>query len=194
MLKPDAGAIFFQGEKLHGDFVKKGIVAGGKFSMVFQEGALLDEITVWENIGITLLENGPVPASQVFSLAEKVALQTGLQKDDLQKYVWQLSGGMRKKVAIARAVFHQPQLILYDEPTAGLDPASADMIDQLIRDIRQRTGAAALVVTHDLHSIRALADQVVLLDSGKIVFEGDPATFLSSQNPVLVKFTGTRNL
>ncbi len=157
-----------------------------KFGYVFQFAALLDSLNVFENIGITLLEAGYSPQEVMPSVKEKLAL-VHLPEDTLYKYPSELSGGMRKRVGLARTLITHPKYMLYDEPTTGLDPITAHVIHQLIYDVHQQQQVTSVVISHDV-TIFKYADYVALLHNGKIRYFGEAKTIWESDNPYVYQF------
>lgn len=158
-----------------------------RIGYLFQEGALFDSLTVWENVGFYYLENTKMSAKEIKQLAtEKLAL-VGL-KDVEDLYPSQLSGGMRKRVALARAISYNPDIVLYDEPTSGLDPVTSAMIDRLILKLRDDIGVTSVVVTHDLESAFSIADRIMYIHKGKVISIGTPEEIKNSPNPMVQQF------
>ncbi|MCI0405289.1 MAG: ABC transporter ATP-binding protein [candidate division Zixibacteria bacterium] len=191
LLEPDEGRIIVDG-------INVGAVRGEelyqlrkKFGMVFQSGALFDSLTVAGNVGLPLREHTNLKEEEILEIVrEKLAL-VGLSGVENQKPA-ELSGGMRKRVALARALVAEPEVMLYDEPTTGLDPIMADVINELILDLRKRLGNTAVVVTHDMASAFKIADRICMLFKGKIIWDGSPAETRESRDPVVQQFiTGT---
>lgn len=158
-----------------------------KFGMLFQAGALFDSMSVWENVAFVLLQDGMKPAKAKDIAIEKLA-QVGLRAEVGQQNPAELSGGMRKRVALARAVAHNPEIILYDEPTTGLDPITADVINDLIIKLQKDLKATSIVITHDMHSAFKVADDMALLYQGKFIAEGTPKEFRNSSNEYVKQF------
>ncbi len=191
LLEPDEGRIIVDG-------INVGAVRGEelyqlrkKFGMVFQSGALFDSLTVAGNVGLPLREHTDLKEEEILEIVrEKLAL-VGLSGVENQKPA-ELSGGMRKRVALARALVAEPEVMLYDEPTTGLDPIMADVINELILDLRKRLGNTAVVVTHDMASAFKIADRICMLFKGKIIWDGSPEETRQSRDPVVQQFiTGT---
>ncbi len=158
-----------------------------KIGYLFQEGALFDSLKVWENVGFYYLENTKMPESEIKKLAkEKLALVGLLNIEDL--YPSQLSGGMRKRVSLARAISYNPEIVLYDEPTSGLDPVTSAMIDQLILKLRDNLGVTSIVVTHDLESAFGIADRIAMIHKGVIYVIGTPEEIKNHPDPVVQQF------
>lgn len=163
----------------------------GEIGVVFQANALFDSLTVRENIGLRLDEEG-VPGQDVDRLVLESLKKVGLDSHILDQLPASLSGGMQKRVGIARAIVHQPSLLVYDEPTSGLDPVNADRIDQLIASIQAQEGQTSLIITHDLDSVHLLADTIILLHQGRIHFTGTWQQFAASEDPVVSEFLKRR--
>jgi phospholipid/cholesterol/gamma-HCH transport system ATP-binding protein len=157
-----------------------------KFGYVFQFAALLDSLNVFENVGIKLLEDG-IPREKVLPIVKEKLSLVQLTQDILWKYPSELSGGMRKRVGLARTLVINPQIILYDEPTTGLDPITARIIHELMFDMQQRLNITSVIVSHDIE-IFNYADNVALLYDGKIQYFGDAKTIWESDNPYIYQF------
>ncbi len=172
--RPTSGHVYIDGEDIVGLSDNKMNVARKKFGMVFQYSALLDSLTVMDNVAFPLREHTKLRHKQ---MTEKVltALETlGLRRDDAKKFPSELSGGMRKRVALARALMLEPQILIYDEPTSGLDPHTSRMVDDLIEETRERFGVTSVVISHDMTSTFRIAHRVVLLEEGKVIAAGTP--------------------
>jgi phospholipid/cholesterol/gamma-HCH transport system ATP-binding protein len=187
LLRPDRGAITINGTIINSLSEVALIEVRKKVAMVFQQGALFDSMTVFENISYPLVEHTALDdqqiADRVRELLEMVEL-TGAEG----LYPSELSGGMRKRVALARAIALNPKAILYDEPTTGLDPIVTNRINQLIRGLQQKFGFTSVVVTHDLKSALAVGDRFVFLDGGKIRFSGSADDVLNPCDEVTKNF------
>jgi phospholipid/cholesterol/gamma-HCH transport system ATP-binding protein len=144
-------------------------------------------MTVWENVGLGLLEHTRLRRDEVYEVASRKLELVDLP-DVQEKFPAELSGGMRKRVALARAIARDPELVLYDEPTTGLDPITAEVINQLIVRLRDQLKITAVAVTHDMDSARKIGDRIVLLHDGKIVGEETPAAIDASANPYIRQF------
>lgn len=156
------------------------------FGYVFQFAALLDSLNVFENIGIKLLENGHKP-KQVLSIVKEKLGMVHLSEDTLYKYPSELSGGMRKRVGLARTLITNPKVVLYDEPTTGLDPITSRVIQELMFDMQKQFNLTSIVVTHDVNSFQ-YADRIALLHEGKIEHECDAKTVWESTDPYIYQF------
>jgi phospholipid/cholesterol/gamma-HCH transport system ATP-binding protein len=151
-----------------------------RFGVLFQGGALLEWLNVGENVALPLREKTKLPNEEILSrVAEKLRL-VGLE-GEFEKFPAEISGGMRKRVGLARAIVLNPEIILYDEPTSGLDPVSSRTIDRLIDDMRKELGVTSVVVTHDLHSALSIGTRIAMLMNGKIVEMAEPAEFVNSK-------------
>jgi phospholipid/cholesterol/gamma-HCH transport system ATP-binding protein len=188
LMAPDSGSVRIDGEEIVGmkdsamDAVRK------RFGMLFQSAALFDSMTVGENVALPIVEHqrrmDPVEVSRrVSERLEWVGL-----KDVEHMKPASLSGGMRKRVGLARALAFDPEYILYDEPTTGLDPIMADVINQLIRDLQKQLAVTSVVVTHDITSAYHVADRIVLLFQGKVVFTGTPDETRGTNDPMVRQF------
>ncbi|MEP6699007.1 MAG: ABC transporter ATP-binding protein [Verrucomicrobiota bacterium] len=187
LMQPDAGEIWIDGENIRGLSERKLAVIRRKVGILFQGGALFDSMTVEENIAFPLHEAGErnpkVIREKVSEMLEVIELE-GQQK----KMPVNLSGGMKKRVGLARSIIRRPSCVLYDEPTAGLDPVVSDSINRLIRRLQERFHVTSIVVTHDMKSALHLADHIAYLHEGQIYFYGTPREFELSSDPLLQDF------
>ena len=185
---PDFGEIIIDGQATSNFSRKDWRKTLNRFGVVFQGAALFDSLTILENVGIKLFENrdgSPEEIeSRVISALEKVNLSSAI----LNKYPAQLSGGMRKRVGISRAIIHDPTYIIYDEPTTGLDPISSGVIDELIKDLASTSGKTSIVITHDMATVRTIATQVAMIHQRGLLFNGAPDEFLHSENEIIRAF------
>lgn len=172
LITPTKGTVKVAGVDVH----RQPEEARKRLGFVFQYAALFDSLTVAENVAFGLVRQKRLSPKQKREAVAQLLSQVGLEgiEDQLPG---ELSGGMRKRVGLARALALEPEVLLFDEPTSGLDPVTAYSIDQLIHETRDRTGAACLVVSHDVHSVIRVADRIVFLSEGQIVFEGTPTEF-----------------
>lgn len=160
-----------------------------QFGMLFQGGALFDSIPIWENISFRLLRgNQKISRSDAKQLASEKLKLVGLDSDIIDLYPSELSGGMQKRVALARAIAGDPKVIFFDEPTTGLDPIMANVINRLIREIVVEMGVTAITITHDINSTRIIADDVAMLDSGKVQWKGEINHLDNSGNKMVDQF------
>jgi phospholipid/cholesterol/gamma-HCH transport system ATP-binding protein len=187
LMTPDAGTIEVDGENVVGMKEADLNRVRMRFGMLFQGAALFDSLSVGENVGLALREHHRMPEADVRQRVTERLEWVGLDGIEDQKPS-QLSGGMRKRVGLARAIAMDPQFILYDEPTTGLDPIMADVIDQLIRAMQKRMGVTSIVVTHDLASAYKVGDRIAMLNDGKIVFEGTPEETRGTRDPLVRQF------
>ena len=188
LLKPDSGYVKVEGETVHELNEKSLYAMRKKFGFLFQGAALFDSMTVMENISLPLIESGNGYSQNDIqkTVSEKLEL-VGLPGVENLKPA-ELSGGMKKRVGLARALITNPDYILYDEPTTGLDPIMSDSIDNLIRELSQKLQVTSVVVTHDMYSVKNVADKVALIHEGKIHFKGTPEELLNSKDEVIVNF------
>ncbi len=187
LLTPDEGEILVDGQNVHRLPSKELYLLRGRFGFLFQGAALFDSMTVLENVSLGLVENSPMTEKEIRGIvAEKLAL-VGLPGIEDKKPA-ELSGGMRKRVGLARALATNPDYILYDEPTTGLDPVMSNQIDALIAEITGKLSATSIVVTHDMFSVYNIVDRVALMHEGRIYFSGTPAEFQSADDPVIRDF------
>jgi phospholipid/cholesterol/gamma-HCH transport system ATP-binding protein len=186
--RPTSGQILIDGE----DTVPMGEMelnrVRRKFGMVYQYAALLDSITVLENVGFPLVEHTRLSRGEIRQKVVEKLRVLGLSEQVLPLYPAELSGGMRKRVGLARALMLDPPIVVYDEPTSGLDPLSSRAVDDLIDDTRKRFGVTSIVITHDIASCFRIADQAVLLTKGEIVARGTPADLAHGESDAAREF------
>lgn len=188
LIRPDSGSIKIDGFETVGAARKENEKHYAKMGMLFQGGALFDSLSVWENVAFGLLENQKMPRRQAREKAVEVLRQVGLGPDVADLSPSELSGGMQKRVGLARAVATRPEIIFFDEPTTGLDPIMADVINDLIIDSVKKLGASALTITHDMASARKIADRIAMLYQGKIIWQGTVAEMDKTDNPYVCQF------
>ena len=181
--EPDAGEILINGESIQ----SPEIAAKYRMALVFQSGALLNSLTVGENVGLYLTEHRLKPSAEIARIVAEKLNDVGL-KDTADKMPSELSGGMRKRAAIARALVIEPQLILYDEPTSELDPLSSVVIGEEILHLNRRIHVTSLVVTHDRELAFGVADRIAVINEGKIVVIGTPDEVQRFNDPLVQKF------
>jgi phospholipid/cholesterol/gamma-HCH transport system ATP-binding protein len=187
LMKPDQGEILVNGDNVASMNDKQLSSLRQKFGMLFQASALFDSMTVDENVGLGLREHTKLPEEEIRKrVAEKLKM-VGLSEVEDQKPA-ELSGGMRKRVGLARAIAMDPDYVLYDEPTTGLDPIMADVINELIIRLRNSLSITSIAVTHDIVSAYKIADRIAMLHEGKIIFVGTPEEVRKTDDPVVRQF------
>lgn len=186
LVTPDAGTITLDGQ----DVAKADRDAFlARFGMLFQGGALFDSLRVWENVAFRLLRGSlKRPRAEAREIAIEKLRRVGLLPDVADLYPAELSGGMQKRVGLARAIAAEPGIIFFDEPTTGLDPIMSGVINDLIREIVVEMGATAMTITHDMTSVRAISDHVAMLHDGLIRWTGPVAAMDSADDPYLQQF------
>jgi len=192
LLTPDRGSIEIDGEEVVGMATAERERINNQIGMLFQAAALFDSLPVWENIAFGLLAEKRCTRRQARDIAvEKLAL-VGLGPDIADVWPAELSGGMQKRVGLARAIAADPEIIFFDEPTTGLDPIMADVINNLIVAVDRKVGATALTITHDMTSAKKIGDRIAMLYDGKIIWAGPPDLVGESGNPYLDQFVNGR--
>ncbi|MFZ6016579.1 MAG: ABC transporter ATP-binding protein [Nitrospirota bacterium] len=187
ILKPDEGKVFMDGIDIATLNENELYEVRKKFGMLFQMSALFDSMTVWENVGFALMRHKKMNEKEVKPLAiEKLRLVGLMGVEDLMPS--ELSGGMKKRVGLARAIAHEPEILLYDEPTTGIDPILADAINELIIEMKQHLSVTSIAITHDMNSAYKIADRIAMLYEGKIIEVGTPDEIKNTQNPIVRQF------
>lgn len=187
LLRPDRGSVHFEGRRIDNLRERELVDLRTRFGFLFQMGALFDSLTVGENVAFPIAEHTHRRPSDIDNIVAEKLTMVGL--NGLQdKKPAQLSGGQRKRVALARAIALDPDVILYDEPTTGLDPIRADVINELIRKLQRELGVTSIVVTHDMASARKVGDRVVMLHEGRFIFDGTPAELETSAESHVQQF------
>jgi phospholipid/cholesterol/gamma-HCH transport system ATP-binding protein len=189
LIQQDGGIISFDNTPLNRDTRKK-INFYDKIGMLFQGAALFDSLTVWENITFAIKSKSK---SDLKEIAIDKIHKVGLDSSVINLYPSELSGGMQKRVALARAIAKDPQLIFFDEPTTGLDPIMADVINNLINEVIDKIGATAITITHDMESAKKIADKISMLYKGNIIWSGNPGEIERSDNPYVDQFIHGRS-
>ena len=192
ILTPDKGSIKIDGKEVTKFSRRERQEIMRKFGMLFQGGALFDSLPVWENIAFALLQNKQLDKEQARALAVEKLQSVGLSPEVANLSPSELSGGMQKRVALARAIAANPEIIFFDEPTTGLDPIMADVINQLIVKCSKELGATTLTITHDMASVRRIAHSVAMLYQGKIIWQGEAREIDRSGNAHVDQFVHGR--
>jgi len=188
IISPDKGSIKIDGEEVTKLSLRERQQVMRKFGMLFQGGALFDSLPVWENITFALLQNRQIRRAEAKELAVQKLQSVGLSPDVANLSPSELSGGMQKRVALARAIAANPEIIFFDEPTTGLDPIMADVINQLIVKCSKELGATTLTITHDMASVRRIAHRVAMLYQGKLIWQGEVREIERSGNEYVDQF------
>ena len=192
LLEPDSGTIEIDGENVVGISASERERIGNKFGMLFQGGALFDSLPVWENVSFGLLAQKRVDRTEAKELAIQKLAQVGMDAHVAELHPAELSGGMQKRVALARAIASDPEIIFFDEPPTGLDPIMADVINDLIVKTTHELGATGLSITHDMASARKIGNRIAMLYQGRIVWAGDAASVNESGNEFVDQFVHGR--
>jgi len=187
LLQPDQGTVLVEGENICGMNERQLIRIREKFGMVFQGAALFDSMTVAENVAFPLQRQGKHTPGEINRLVARTLDVVGLPGTE-RKTPAELSGGMRKRVGLARAIIYEPRIVLYDEPTTGLDPIVSDSIDKLIMRVNEILKVTSVVVTHDMRSARRVGQRIIMLHEGKIYATGTPDDIFESPDPVVRQF------
>lgn len=196
LLHPSSGHVVFDAQRIDQLGDKEITLQRSRFGFLFQNAALFDSMTIAENIAFPLRENGRMPADKIRQIVEQRLAQVGLPSSVLPKRPAQLSGGMRKRVGLARALAMSPEVLLYDEPTTGLDPIMSDVINELIIRTRQQQSVTSVIVTHDMITAQKVADRVVMLyplprlepREPQIIFDGSPEDIMKSKDKRVSQF------
>jgi phospholipid/cholesterol/gamma-HCH transport system ATP-binding protein len=187
LIQPDEGTITIDGEELHSGSQEQLYKIRRKFGILFQGSALFDSMTVEENIALALREHELMPEPEIQSAVKETLSMVGLPGiEDLKPA--ELSGGMKKRVGLARAIALQPKYIMYDEPTTGLDPIMADIINEMIIQLNEKLSVTTVVVTHDMVSTYKVSTRIVMLHRGIIIHSGTPEETRNTKDPVVRQF------
>ena len=187
ILKPDKGNVFIEGVDIAVLKENELYEIRKKFGMLFQMAALFDSMNVLENVGFALQRHRKMKLKDIREIAHEKLRMVGLV--DVENLMpSELSGGMKKRVGLARAIAHEPEILLYDEPTTGLDPITADAINELIVEMRERLSVTSVTITHDMNSAYKIADSISMLYEGKIIETGTPDEIKNTGNPVVKQF------
>jgi phospholipid/cholesterol/gamma-HCH transport system ATP-binding protein len=200
LVRPSVGEVRFEGRSLARMSDRQLAHLRTRYGFVFQGAALFDSLTIADNIAFPLREHTRIPAAEIRRITESLVDEVGLPRTVLAKKPVELSGGMRKRAGLARALALDPHLVLYDEPTTGLDPIMSDVINELILRVRRRPHVTSVVVTHDMHTARKVADRVIMLyplfrlqpGESQVVFDGTPAELDRSTDPRIRQFVEGR--
>ena len=192
LMTPDKGRILFDGEDVTGASGKAREAMRARIGMLFQSGALFDSLTVWENVAFRLINSKGFSRADAKERAISTLKKVRLGTEVAGLYPAEISGGMQKRVALARAIISQPDLIFFDEPTTGLDPITADAINDLILEMVRSLGAAAVSITHDMASARKIADEIAMLFEGRIIWRGPASDVDRSGNAHVDQFVNGR--
>lgn len=186
LIRPDSGMITLDGEDVT-RAERDAFLA--RFGMLFQGAALFDSLPVWQNVAFRLLRGSlKRPKTEAREIAVEKLRRVGLKPDVADLFPAELSGGMQKRVGLARAIAAEPEIIFFDEPTTGLDPIMAGVINELIREIVTEMGATAMTITHDMSSVRAIADKVAMIHDGKIRWSGPASEMDTTDDPYVRQF------
>ncbi len=189
LIKPDSGQIHVDGARVDTASGRTREKMLDKFGMLFQGGALFDSLPVWRNVAFRLLHGKrKLPTEEARAIAIEKLKRVGLTEKTADLFPAELSGGMQKRVGLARAIAAEPEIIFFDEPTTGLDPIMADVINDLIRELVTEIGATAMTITHDMSSVRKISDKVAMLHEGVVQWSGPVAEMEDSGNAYVDQF------
>lgn len=192
LMTPDIGTIFFDGEDVTQATGKTREKMRARIGMLFQSGALFDSLTVWENVAFRLINSEGMRRKDAKERAIETLKKVRLGSDVGALYPAEISGGMQKRVSLARSIISEPDLIFFDEPTTGLDPITADAINDLILEMVRGLGAAAVTITHDMASAKKIADEIAMLYEGQIIWRGPAKDVYASGNDYVDQFVNGR--
>ena len=192
LLEPDSGSIEIDGQDVLRMERQEAEAVRARIGMLFQNGALFDSLPVWENVAFGLVARHKVGKREARARAQEVLAQVGLAATVGDLWPSELSGGMQKRVALARAIAARPDMLFFDEPTTGLDPIMGAVIDGLIVDCVKRLGSTAVAITHDMASARRIGDRAAMIHKGRIVWEGPATALMDTGNAVVDQFTHGR--
>ncbi|HSV15844.1 MAG TPA: ABC transporter ATP-binding protein, partial [Tepidisphaeraceae bacterium] len=187
LLRPDKGEVWYDGRRIDNLPERALMDVRTDFGFLFQMGALFDSMNVDENVAFPVVQHSNKSADEVLEIARQKLALVGLRETG-KKMPAELSGGQKKRVALARAIALDPKVILYDEPTTGLDPIRSDVINELILKLQRELKVTSIVVTHDMNSALKVGDRIVMLHQGKIVFDGTPDEIKTTEDPVVRRF------
>ena len=192
LIEADSGSIKVDGDQMVGASRKQREQILRKFGMLFQGGALFDSLPIWENVVFRYRQGKQLRPAEARDYAAGILAEVNLEDRVLDLYPAEISGGMQKRVSLARAIADRPEILLFDEPTSGLDPITAGVINRLIRGAVDRLGATAITISHDMASVRVIADQVAMINEGRIIWNGPTGKMDRGKNPVLSQFVHGR--
>jgi phospholipid/cholesterol/gamma-HCH transport system ATP-binding protein len=192
LMQPDRGSILIDGQEMVGASERECERIRGRIGMLFQGNALFDSMPVWRNVTFGLTRGQWIEPARMRAIAEENLERVGLSRDVLYLRPSELSGGMQKRVALARAIAPRPEIIFFDEPTTGLDPIRADVINDLMVSLVENLGITALTITHDMASARKIAHRVAMLYGGKIIWHGPRDRLYATGNPYVDQFVQGR--
>jgi phospholipid/cholesterol/gamma-HCH transport system ATP-binding protein len=188
LIAPTSGSVKIDGKEIAGIKIHESDLLMEKFGFLFQGGALFDSLPIWENVAFRLLYHKKIAKKEARAIALKKLQAVGLSQKTADLFPSELSGGMQKRASLARAIAGDPEIIFFDEPTTGLDPIMADVINNLIIANSKELGATTVTITHDIHSASRIADKIAMLYEGKIIWFGSVKDMYSSNNPYLDQF------
>jgi len=192
LIQPDEGKVYVDGSEITSLNERELNEVRKKFGMLFQGGALFDSMRIWENVGFALRQHTQLSEGEIRKISSEKLRLVGLRDiEDLMPS--ELSGGMRKRVSLARAIAMEPEILLYDEPTTGIDPIMADAINELIIQMREKLNVTSIAITHDMKSAYKIADRIAMLYQGKIIAVGTPEEIKNSSHPVVRQFIEGRS-
>ena len=187
LIQPDEGKIYVDGSEITSLSERELNEVRKKFGMLFQGGALFDSLRIWENVGFGLRQHTQRSEEEIKKISSEKLRLVGLR--DIEELMpSELSGGMKKRVSLARAIAMEPEILLYDEPTTGIDPIMADAINELIIQMREKLNVTSIAITHDMKSAYKIADRIAMLYQGKIIDVGTPEEIKNSPNPIVQQF------
>jgi phospholipid/cholesterol/gamma-HCH transport system ATP-binding protein len=188
LMQPDSGQVFYDGEDVTSLPLRGRYALARRYGFLFQGAALFDSLTVWRNVAFRLINVDKLSLKEAKEQAIDVLQKVGLAASVADQFPGELSGGMQKRVGLARAVIASPEVIFFDEPTTGLDPINADIINNLIVEQVKRLGCTAVSITHDMASARKIGDEIAMLHAGRIVWRGPAAEIDHSGDPYVEQF------
>ncbi len=188
LLRPDSGEVWVGGKDMAKIRGRELMQHRKLFGMLFQNSALFDDFTIFENVAFPLREHTKLSETEITDKVTKALDLLGMDRASHDKLPNEISGGMKKRVALARAIIREPSILLYDEPTTGLDPVTRTTVDDLIEQLKDELHLTSIVISHDIPSALLLADQIAFLHKGEIVFWGKPAEFRKATHPAIRAF------